>query len=258
MRTHDTTPYLIAPLHLAGPDETVKVLSDRWQAPSYGDTNVYVHRSAGQLVEALHTPRWAQSACEEHGRTTGGEPERGWEFTARNAPGTTRIWRAVFAPSTPPELPAALAHAVVRLPAMLGPLIHAEPTAPLAAAGWICDRGTRENTGFSPDGQAIVITPPHRHNSLNTALDGSKGNTTQPEAKTPCGRDAGGEACTERWLFAAQHACKQALLWFALADASAPNALLRALCKEITREEPVPRNEIPGPETGPVLVHRLR
>ncbi|MGI5353003.1 DUF317 domain-containing protein [Streptomyces sp. CA-250714] len=256
MRTHAEPSYLIAPLHLAGPDVTVKVLSNRWQARPYRDTCVYVHRSEGQLVEALHNPHGGRPAC-EHGRTTGREPEGGWEFTARHAPGAPRTWRALFAPATPPELPAAFAHAVTRLPTMPGPLIHAEPTSPLGAAEWICDRGTRENTWFSTDGQAIVITPPHSHKGRPNAAVRS-GGPALPDTGTAPGCDAGGDACTERWLFAAQHSCEQQLLWFALVDASTPNALLRALCKEIAREEPVPRNEIPGPDTGPVLVHRLR
>ncbi|MEU2721595.1 DUF317 domain-containing protein [Streptomyces smyrnaeus] len=258
MCLHHTPSYLIAPRYLAGPDETVRVLSDDWQARPFDDTWIYLHRSSeGQLVEALHPPILRQPRRDVHGHVTGRASLNGWEFTGRPAPGAPRTWRVRFTPTTPPELPAAFARAVTQPPTTLG--VHTDPTSPLDAAEWICDRGQYETTWYSIEGQCLVTAPTQRDTCTQHAADPGRGDTSpsSTDAAHDCA-SPGTHACTERWVFAAQHSFEQRLLWVALAEASVPNSLLHALCREITREEPVPRDEIPGPDAGPVLVHRLR
>ncbi|MCZ1014808.1 DUF317 domain-containing protein [Streptomyces noursei] len=240
MNHHPSTPpELIAPRYLAGPDTTatktlIQHLRDHgWRAEPQGATLVLSHREPGGLLEALHTPDNTHTPRGKH-------PVPSWEFTARPGPGEPAVWTVRFGPHTPPELPATLTTALTGSkgatgtdgrPHYLHPAGHPkEATTLLSAAGWIWirDLGRDASAWYSPDEQAIVVSPP----------------TGEPE------HDDG------NWLLSVRRTTDNTTLWCATAHPRTPTHLMHALCQEIADPTPVPRRHSPGPETGPLTITR--
>ncbi|MFE0178035.1 DUF317 domain-containing protein [Streptomyces sp. NPDC059002] len=228
-------PYRIAPGYLAGPDALgTRRITDRLVAygftpePFY-EARAYARRDPHGLLEALQTPRSAPDP------TDGEEPHTDWEFTARTAPGRPATWRVRFAPTTPPELPAALATALTAqapdhdgTPHYLHPPgTPEEATAPLAEAGWMRDLGRHECAWYAPGQQAVLVTP------------------LRPDAHGHGGAN---------WLLAARRATDHTALWYATAHPRTPTHLIRALCTQLTDPTPVPRTHRPDPDVGPLTV----
>ncbi|MEV3854970.1 DUF317 domain-containing protein [Streptomyces sp. NPDC050095] len=241
---HPAACYRIVPRYLAGPDPKVTdtllraLPAQGWHVEHLGQAHAFDLREVDGLREALYVPDHLPSVP---GMCLG----KGWEFTARPAPGTPAAWRVSFAPATPPELIAALATALTHpdhdladdvapdpgaVPHYLHPpAAHPDGTLPLEAAGWIRDLGTDDCAWYAPGQQAAVVTP---------ALP-----------------DASGSGATN-WLFAARRAVDTTALWHATAHPNTPTHLIRALCTALTDPAPVPRPTRPSADIGAITLTR--
>ncbi|MCX5206903.1 DUF317 domain-containing protein [Streptomyces sp. NBC_00237] len=236
----DHTPYLIAPVYLAGPDpHAVTTVADVLTCAGWFPHPLHPHllQNPGATCAARHfTPHPGNHPDCLIPAAPRQDRAGVWEFAAFRTPGGPPLWEARFSPATPPELTAAFAAALAdTTPTPHGTPRHltpggpqAEATAPLAAAGWLCDIGT-EHTWYPADHQAAVITP-------TPAPGGPDGN----------------------WVFAACRATDATTLWHAQATPTTPAHLITALCRALTDPAPVPRPTLPAPDHGARTVPRPR
>ncbi|AQW48494.1 DUF317 domain-containing protein [Streptomyces violaceusniger] len=226
--------YLISPRYLAGPDPAAVTTAD----------DVLLAAGWKATREPCHTdyrdPSGQRHARHLHSRAVHpGKPLMAWEFTASAYSAARVTWTAWFSHDTPPEITAAFAAAVADdTPGptpedgprylLLSQSAH-KATEALATAGWIRDIGRQDDSWYTPNEQAVVIT-----------------------ATVPSTTGKGGA----NWLCAARRAADAMVLWVAVASPATPTHLMAALCRALTDPTPVPRHSLPDPEVGALTVTR--
>lgn len=214
-------PHMIVPRYLAGPDTTVPVFSPEWRSHTHNNSINHTRHDATGHLTVTYTPDTTPLIPRQTLQW------KGWHLTARPSQHAYAAWRLRFSLEVPTEIPAALLRTLAHTYALPDPVGNTEQaidhaTAPLEIAGWACDLAKNDCAWYSPDHQAVVVTP-------NT--DGEK--------------DAG-------WLFAARRADCAQVLWYGLAHPDTPAAVIRGLCAELANPAPVPRTIHPGPDTGAI------